>query len=132
MLIDTAGQEKFNAIPKQFLTSTNYVIIVYDPSQTKEQIMEQLKYWLEIVENSCKQATSITIIANDKRKLSEQHHNDEFEDIKRELNYHKVNMKYDFTIDDVHYFKGLAEDPNEFVRFKVSTYIYTYIHIHTY
>lgn len=84
--------------------------------------MEQLKYWIDLVAVGCKQAPNITIIANDKRKMSElQRMNDTYdvEDIKREVNYHKTNKKYEFTVDNVHYFKGLAEDVNEYIRLKV-------------
>ena len=92
--------------------------------------MEDLKHWVELVENSCRQEMNITIIANDKRKLSEANDGNSYEtnieDIKRELNYFKVNMKYEFNINDVHYFKGLSEDQNEFKRFEVRLYTYTY------
>jgi GTPase SAR1 family protein len=122
LLIDTAGQEKHNALPMQYLRKTNYVIIVYDPNQTKEDVMDQLKHWMDVVGDGCKQAPNITIIANDKRKMSElQEMNDAYdvEDIKREVNYHKTNMNYEFTVDNVHYFKGLAEDVNEYARLNV-------------
>ena len=45
---DTAGQENFRSITRNYFRNTKGIVLVYDI--TEESSLEQLKYWIEQME----------------------------------------------------------------------------------
>ena len=61
---DTAGQEKFKAISKNYYKGAAGVMLVYDI--TKKKTFENVTKWIEEVRNHSAQEASIIIVANKK------------------------------------------------------------------
>lgn len=63
MLQDTAGQERFNDIPRQMLRSASVVIMVYslEDSDSLQQLEQR---WYPMVQQNCRQRCSILVVGN--------------------------------------------------------------------
>ncbi|ARF08702.1 Ras family GTPase [Catovirus CTV1] len=59
---DTAGQEKYNSIPKMYYRDVNAFVIVYDV--TDKQTYENLEYWLRDVKENGNSNCDIYVIGN--------------------------------------------------------------------
>lgn len=59
---DTAGQEKFNSIPRMYYRGVNAFVIVYDI--TDERSFENIKYWLEDIHTHSNENNNIFIVGN--------------------------------------------------------------------
>ncbi len=59
---DTAGQEKFRSLIKNYYSNANGFILVYDVSNKKS--FENLQYWLEVVKSSASPDAKILFIGN--------------------------------------------------------------------
>ena len=67
---DTAGQEKFSSITKIFVKGSHIVIFVYDI--TSKQSFEQLKFWVNILDEILWEYPIIGLVANKMDLFSEQ------------------------------------------------------------
>ena len=67
---DTAGQEKFSSITKIFVKGAHIVIFVYDI--TNKQSFDQLKFWVNILDEILWEYPIIGLVANKMDLFSEQ------------------------------------------------------------
>ncbi len=66
---DTAGQEKFRAIIKNYYSNAHGFVIVYDV--TRKESFHNLKYWLEVVKASASPEAKLLIIGNKSDLINE-------------------------------------------------------------
>ena len=59
---DTAGQERFRAITTSYFKGANIVIIVYDVCD--ESTFDNVKYWMETINNCIGDYTGIILVGN--------------------------------------------------------------------
>lgn len=61
-LVDTAGQERFNAVTSSFFRGVEGVMLVYDV--TNSDSFNQIPFWLQQVNMYCGGAKSVLLIGN--------------------------------------------------------------------
>ena len=59
---DTAGQEKYRALSKNFYEKADAVILVYDV--TNRRSLENADFWLKEISNSCKKEIKLLLLGN--------------------------------------------------------------------
>ena len=89
---DTAGEEKFNSVTKQYYNDSNGVMVVYDI--TKENSFKKLEKWIKDINNNAPKGVTIMIIGNKKDLINEKVKlGKKLNTIKRKYLYYDVSAK---------------------------------------
>ena len=70
---NSAGQDRFRNIPKNYLESTQGFLLVYDI--TDKESFEKLDFWMELIKNNSQKNIKLVLVGNncdlsDKRQVS--------------------------------------------------------------
>lgn len=74
---DTAGQEKFRSISKNYIRDIFIILLVFDISNTTS--FKNLEYWLNEIKHTCTENVHMILIANKNDKKHRVSNNDIFE-----------------------------------------------------
>jgi len=89
---DTAGEEKFNSVTKQYYNDSNGVMVVYDI--TKEDSFKKLEKWIKYINNYAPKGVTIMIIGNKTDLINEKVElGKKLNTIKRKYLYYDVSAK---------------------------------------
>ena len=107
-LVDTAGQEKFNALTKSYYKNAQGVLFVFDHND--KESFEHIEKWIELFEeNTNNNETPKFLIGNknDLPKFDEQESFDDFINKHNILHYISTSAKDNINITEI--FKEMAE-----------------------